>query len=127
VLFAIRQELSQLGIERRIAQKDSRPIRPALATAGPNGPEKLPIDGRREDAAPQSADRFHPHAPELRLRHALARQVPVDEILMGGIAELDDDIVEMLEEAWLANQLAQELVLLLEPMRFDEGDKLRTL
>ena len=55
----------------------------------------------------------------------VAREVAVDELLMDGIAKLDDEIVETLDEPRIPRQLTEKLVLLFDPVRFGEGDNRR--
>jgi len=73
------------------------------------------------------SDRFCPHAPQVRFRHVPARDVTVDELLKAGIPKLNDDIVDPLDEPWIAQQFAEKPVLLLEPVHFDERDDWRLL
>jgi hypothetical protein len=103
-----------------ISQEDARPVSRTEATAPANGPEELGVYGR-------GADVPGPGAPELRLGQVLAGEVAVDEVLIPGVAELHDEIVETFGESSIEQQLAQEGMLLPEPVHLDEGDDRRAL
>lgn len=59
------------------------------------------------------------------VRNMFAREGAVDELLMDGMAKLNNEIVDTLDEPRIAQQLTEQLVVLLDPMRFDEGDDRR--